>query len=44
MVLLLGEINCSKYFVKHVSQECISIQDCARVHNLKFEVEIISEI
>jgi hypothetical protein len=44
MVLLLGEINCSKYFVKHVSQKCISIQDCARVHYLKCKVESISDV
>jgi len=44
MVLLLGEINCSKHFVKRVRQKCISIQDCARVRNLKCKVESISEI
>jgi hypothetical protein len=41
MILLLGEINCSKYFVKRVSRKCISIKECARVHNLKFEVQSV---
>jgi len=44
MFLLLGEINCSKYFVKRVSQKCISIQGCARVHNLKCKVQSISDV
>jgi len=43
MVLLLGEIDCSKYFVKCVSQKFISVQDCAILHNLKCEFKSVIE-
>ena len=44
MILLLGEINCSKYFAKRVSGKCISIKECTRLHNLKCEVQFLSDI
>jgi len=44
VVLLLDEIDCSKYCVKRVSQKCISVLACAILYNRKCEVESINEI